>query len=537
MEAEIKLAAGEKPQLNWTHDTRLEELDAKHPYYWWKVGTLTLQPGEYRLQLAPTAAASHKSMIAVDAAFLSTSTELVYPFLGDLDAPPASYLRFRIDQPPKQGLTIGAQSAIHYFPWGTGHGWLNPDQLGKTKAEPHKKAGYTRWYRLQDLDKAPAFGTAEAHLQLDLNPSPDAAKIRGTAQFAVFPHADNCAARDGLERAGGLADFAADGLQNLFAPLTNISGPRRREDYDLALLATAEQVFPLTQTICILGTWGRAAMVSASTIWPRPYACWGSTASAKRTKRSSIASSMVGPVRTQYEVPDSPLPFDEIASRQSLDKTYRHFFDNEREFWQGVPIFQLADEPSELSREAMSRTLVGVFTGTRRQRTLFRREWQQPVDQPGSYDLKDCVLEGTIEKQESWLGFRVAVDDAENPTRYAYWRVGKVGGGPQNVAAGKVGLGSAMETSTKRPTADMLSPPTQFKIVYDGTTAVMYLDGQLVHQQVDLPSTGGFTLLGTAESHLEAATQAVASGGARRGVCRRGRRREKGNRSARRPER
>ena len=56
-------------------------------------------------------------------------------------------------------------------------------------------------------------------------------------------------------------------------------------------------------------------------------------------------------------------------------------------------------------------------------------------------DLANCTLEGKLEKYGGSLEFRVAVDDAENPARYAYWKVGKVIRGAAECRGGQGGPG------------------------------------------------------------------------------------------------
>ena len=241
------------------------------------------------------------------------------------------------------------------FPWGTGHAWLNPDQLHKTKAEPHRKTGYTRWYRLQDLDKGPPFGPTEAHLLLDMIPAWGQAKFRGATQFAVFPHADYVLREIDWHEPEGLRISLFTDFETYLHRLRTFRD-HAREDYDRArCAATAEQVFPLTRDGLYFGNFGAGCDGEcidylAKTLRLLGLNCVGQTNEPIEYRKLYGWTSQ----GAQYEVPDNPLPFDEDATRQALAKTYGHFFDKELEYYEQVPIFQLADESSELDREAMS---------------------------------------------------------------------------------------------------------------------------------------------------------------------------------------
>ena len=51
--------------------------------------------------------------------------------------------------------------------------------------------GFNLERHLQDIERSPAFGATEAHLQLSVTPVGKAeVKPAGASQFAVFPHQD-----------------------------------------------------------------------------------------------------------------------------------------------------------------------------------------------------------------------------------------------------------------------------------------------------------------------------------------------------------
>src|SRR6185437_16636720 len=104
----------------------------------------------------------------------------------------------------------------------------------------------------------------------------------------------------------------------------------------------------------------------------------------------------------------------------------------------GVDFYQIADEPTEAYRGDMTAPLwryepnpvvVAPRKGVRK-REIIGGQW---VDLAGGSDLNtrktdysNCVLEGKITKMGGWVGYRVGIDNALNPTRYAFWIVGKV---------------------------------------------------------------------------------------------------------------
>ncbi len=200
------------------------------------------------------------------------------------------------------------------------------------------------------------------------------------------------------------------------------------------------------------------------------------------------------------------LPFDEQKTRKIYDDYYRNYFKNvDQETLKGVNVFQISDEPGEAYREQMT------APHWRLEHDSGGHAPDQWVDRSGDSDLNtrktdlaNCVLDGTITKLGQWVGFRVAIDRADAPARYAYWRVGTVAPNnmPENLAVGKVGLAGAagQPTYILRPAAAIGSGPTPFKIVYEGTRAAFYLDGKLVHEHTDLPPAGGFGVFGAAKS-------------------------------------
>ena len=140
----------------------------------------------------PGATAPRRSPCVFDAAFLTTSTELVYPFLGDVDAPPSTYFRFRIDELPKSGLTLGAQKLrLHYDPWVSGRGWFNPGSAGEDQIRTAQEDWLHALVPVAGPGQSAAVAnTNDVQLLLEMSPPPDPAKVRGATQFTALPHAD-----------------------------------------------------------------------------------------------------------------------------------------------------------------------------------------------------------------------------------------------------------------------------------------------------------------------------------------------------------
>ena len=97
--------AGARTADDWVSSARLEQLVDARPFYWWNAGTVELTPGEFQLALSPATRLKPDTAL-LDAALLTTCDKLTYPYIGDLNAPRASYVRFRMDRLPKAGVKI-----------------------------------------------------------------------------------------------------------------------------------------------------------------------------------------------------------------------------------------------------------------------------------------------------------------------------------------------------------------------------------------------------------------------------------------------
>lgn len=152
---------------------------------------------------------------------------------------------------------------IHSDPWSTPVAWLNPARLHAKTAEAHLQPGFTRWYRLQDIERAPAFGAAQAHLSLTINGAAKAAAdLAGATQFAVFPHQDNVLREIDWHEPEGLHISLATDFETHLHQLRTLR-EHAREHYDFALRATGEQLFRSRAAIFISATAGATPPASA----------------------------------------------------------------------------------------------------------------------------------------------------------------------------------------------------------------------------------------------------------------------------------
>lgn len=498
--ADLDAKKGVKRAKSWIDAARLEEHKAEPAFYWWKIGTVELKAGPCTLEVAPAAEPNKAGPALVDIVFLTTSTEIDYPWLGDVDAPKASYVRFRIDELPEGGATIQAGMRVHYEPWSVGPAFLNPSKLMETKAEPHTQKGFTRWYRLQDIERAPGFGAAEAHLALTIQAvKAGQSTPKGATQFAIFPHEDFVLREIGWQEPEGLNVSLFTDFETYLHKLRTLRD-HAREDYDKALAATGGKIFPLTRGPLYFGNaWG-AAGGEANDYMAKTLRLLGFNSVGQANDPLAYRKLYGWTSHAGEYWPPVHMPFDEEKSVKAYDDYYSKFFAKQREFYEGVSIFQLADEPGEISRSEMT----APFWRYVKDKADPAGKW---VDAAGDselatkrVDLSNCVLEGKVEQHGTWIGFRVATDKPGSATKYAFWNLGAVSQNRENnVAAGKEsGKPGATPTAAAitRAGATLGRAPTEFKIVYEGNSAALYIKGKLIHQHSDLPTKGGFAIVG-----------------------------------------
>lgn len=518
-ELDTKKGASES---QWANFLRQEEQNDARPYFWWKAGTVELRSGEATLHVS--AAKAKPGTVFLDGAFLSTNTTLAYPFIGDVNAPPASYIRFRLgdvrrdqantakgaakagseERADDDPVSISAAMRIHSDPWSTARVWLNPDKIGGMQPVPHTEPGFTRWYRLQEIENAPAFGASEAHLLLSVQSVSDAVNRRrssaavpprGATQFAVFPHDDYVLREIDWSEPEGLNITLVTDFSTHLHRLRTLRD-HAREHYEMALRATDGKLYPLTRGDLYFGNaWGAASGDCAGymnqTFRLLGFNSVGASHEAIKYRDIYGWTSSAG-----HYWPEVHLPFDAASTRKQYDDYYSKYFGEKSDYFRGVSTFQIADEPGEISRVEMTSPL------WRLERDDLGEKY---VDASGNSDLhsrrcdyEDCVLEGRLEAHGTMLGFRVGLDQTHQPKQFAYWHVGAVSiNREMNVAMGREGKAAEL---AKRPAARLLKTPMPFKIVYDGKSAALFLNGQLVGQHSNVPPRGGFGFTGGAKA-------------------------------------
>jgi hypothetical protein len=501
----------------WVNVQRIDPQTAAH-FAWWRIGAADLAPGDYALRIEPAAAADNRAAL-LDAAFLTACTNLVYPFAGDVRADRASYIRFRIDRLPKTGIYLGGHITTYIIPFmGTGRFCANPSglNLNETKRELHTAPGFTPWYGLQDLERMPGLTYGRAlHFNIEINGRQEAPEgVAGATQFACYPYADAVVREiDWREPAGLYVTLLPD--FDSYPDKLRTFRDQAREHYEQALRASEAQVLPLTRPVGLTletGGGGPAGAVDYvvktlrllgfnDTDTPDPVAM------RQRYGWASFSGNAGWPCRS--------LPFDEAQTRQAYLEYYRTLRDPAwREFNEGVPVFQMVDEPYEMLRNEMSSPLWRYEEGAGQ-----APRW---VDYPGSSELhtrstaySNCVLEGVVQKIGALVEFRAAGDSSTNPARFAYWRIGTVlpDNNPATLLVGRRGLGEVAPEAFVNETAGAIGTnPVPFKLVYEADKAALYLRDVLISQQDRLPMSGGFGFAGDAKALSGLRFRRVAAG-------------------------
>lgn len=477
-----EIAREANPELRWINANRIENVNPAAPYYWWKVGATELTPGTYTLRVSGGPG-------RLNAAFLTTATDLTYPFGGDLDIPPASYIRFRVDRVPRGGLNLSASMRIHANPYfGTGTGYFAPDRMLDKPGDPIKETGYTAWYRLQDLEHAPGFGAGVGHLILNVPLG-----AQGATQFAVFPHGDQV-----------LREFAWDEPEgtniSLFTDFKTYLHKLRtfrdhaREHYDYALAGSRGRLFPLIRGPLYLQPNGGAKGI------PGDYA-------GKSTRLLGVNMGG-GPHEADLQrrfdflaqggngMPDG-IPFDEEKARAAAAEFYKHLG---KTLDERTVITQLADEPGEFATLPMSAPLWRFY---------HEKDGPKWVDHVGGSELmtkrmdyENCVLEGKVIKHGSGVGFKVVgLGEDGKPRDYVDWWLGSIPWSDQNMRVSRDG--KPVSTMKKAEAVISTTTPTAFKVILDGSSATMVLNGKLLYYFDKVPTPAGFSIYGPEKTITE----------------------------------
>ena len=475
------------PELIWINAGRIEKVNRTAPYYWWKVGQLELTPGRYLLRVSGGPG-------AFNAGFLTTSPHITYPYGGDIDIPPASYIRFRIDKLPRGGAKISGAMRIHANPhFSTGTGYFTPERMlaKPEEVKPFTKPGYSPWYSLQDLEYAPGFGGGVGHLVLNI---PNGAE--GATQFAVFPHGDQVLREFDWNEPEGknislLTDFKS------YLDRLRTFRDHAREHYDYALNGGGGRLFPLTRGPLYFQPNGGAKGI------PGDYAekalrLLGVNLAAAPFDRD-VQRRFGFKAQSHGETPGF-MPHDADKSRAQFAK---HFENINKSLDEHTVIFQLADEPGEFATREMSAPLWRFYG-----KDKGGPKW---VDHVGGSELvtqkmifRNAVLEGKVQKNGGGVGFKVVgLDAAGKQVEYVDWWLGNIPWTDFNMRMSQNGK---PVSSLKKPEATISDrAPTPFKVVLDGNSAGIFLNGKLLHYFNDVPAPAGFIIYGPAKTITELA--------------------------------
>ncbi|MHB9108937.1 MAG: HEAT repeat domain-containing protein [Armatimonadota bacterium] len=471
------------PELRWVNSSRIEKQDG---FYWWKVGSVDLAPGRYTLRISGGPG-------RCNAAFLTTASHLTYPFGGDLDIPPASYIRFRVDALPRGGAKLSASLRIHANPYfNTSTGYFSESAMTEQPDDPIKQTGYTAWYRLQDLEHAPGFGGAGCHLLLSV---PKGAK--GATQFAVFPHPDMVLREIAWDEPEGTTismrtDFAAH-LSSLRTFLDHA-----REHYDYALRANGGRMYPLMRTGRYFGTNVRGSDGSGDYV-SKTLRLLGTNSNGDRDDANRRRYGWFG--QTGGGWVRGPVPFNEEKARAwYADRFERDYAPGDD--YQSIVSWYLADEPGEAATTAITAPFWRYYGKDRG-----GPKW---VDYAGGSDLltkrtdlSNCVLEGKVLKLGGAVSFHVGFSDVEQPTDGMVWTVGRVSENRYDtlMVAKPDGSGGHIYKKPEATISD--TTPTPFKLLYENGAAALFLNGKLIQYETGLNPRGGFRLTGGPKAFTE----------------------------------
>lgn len=482
--------------------------DRFRPFFWWKAFSSELQPGIYTLRVRrqlPDATPG----LSMDLAFLSTASDKVlsYPSSDDFVRPhKGTYLRFRLDEVPSGGMTIEGGASIHGPPWGAGPWRFNPGGLGTEKEGliKHMKAGYTRWYRLQDGGgpASPPYGGSPFSLNLNLAPSD---KVRGATQFASYPHPD-CVMREIAWNAPSGLRFSLQANYDAYPETIRTFQDHARIHYEWALTGAENRIFPLAPTDFLLfgNSAGSVTDPSAQDYAYKTVRLFGVNVAA-------VADPLVyrrlyggGTAGGQYW-PEVRLPYNEAATRLLYEKDYEKTFKSEdSKEW---VIYQNADEPGEIGREKMSAPLWRYLKATPSQSERWMDECGGSALYAKNKTLPDSVLEGEVLPVGRTLEFRARVADSATDSGYAFWSIGQGNSeSPNNLT---YGIAGGAVTTLRRAFCKISDQPVRFKIVMEKDQSTLFVDGQPAGTVKGLPSKGMAGLAGPRKAVLSLCQRAL----------------------------
>lgn len=467
-----------KPYLRWISASRIETPVANAVYYWWNVGSVKLDPGKYLLRASGGPG-------KLNAGFLTTYPDLVYPCGGDIDIQPGSYIRFRIDAIPGRSLALSGKLRIHSMPWYSETGQFTPEGLLTKESKPFLKPGYSPWYRLQDLKDSPAYGPVLCHLLLDIP-----AGAEGATQFAWYPHPDYITREISWQEFGGDQISMETDFEHGIDKIRTLRD-HAREFYERATREANGRLYPLTRGPLYLASYSGGATQDfdrdyiLKTFRLLGFNCSGSPDPVAALRRYGWTN-MDG-----WNAPLDYMPFDENFSQKKYDEFFKDTFKGKEEVARITSIYQIADEPGEFYRTQMSSPLWRYYPPEKGGPRLDDRGGGSEL-YTKKIDYKNCVLDGKVIRYGGTVVLRVGCDST-NPKKYGEWEVGDM---QYQVTLKARRNGETGGVVLKIYDLLPANVPVPFKIIYAGDTAALYIKGKLINRIGDLSVKGGFGIAG-----------------------------------------
>lgn len=490
----------EKPADPWAHLARLDEQDEKQPGYWWKLGEADLPAGRVRMNVAAAGTPLKKPVDAprFDAVLLTTNDKLAYPFTGDINETPATFVRFRIDELPKTGLRLGVNVQTHVLQQPAASARFGKEVIDKD--DLFTEPGYTCWYRLQDIKYMPAHANHEVGIRIQVNDESSIYKpakvYDGVTQFASFPHNDFIVREFDWSEPLGLNYTCSLDVANYPHRLMTFRD-HAREHYQSALTA-AQRVSPLTRGELYFTTICGSMDSNDRDYLLKTIRLLGINSNCELYVDRS-GERLFGWNRSYFmaTMPWGDL-FNEKSARETYDKYFSEIFATDQDAWKDTWSFCYMDEPGELYKESMSAPYWQYVDDPE------QPYWYDPVGGSALHikqtDLpEECVLEGIVERT-SEITFRLAMDDMQEPSTYRLWMLGSAMGPAinSNLGYGKYVEGAFLQPIGYRYVRSLGSNLGQlkFKIVYQKGVATLFINDRTIDQQVDLPMKPSFGIAG-----------------------------------------
>ena len=240
---------------------------------------------------------------------LTTFDKLAYPYVGDVNAPPASYIHAHRQaaesRPPHQG-----RLRSHSDPWSTAQVWLNPGKIDTVKGVDHTRSGFTL-VSLAGHPARPTFPGRLPHLHV-ARPARARRCSRASHSLPCFPATMSSVRSTGPSRKAEHLD--GDGFQDVSAPVARCA--HAREHYEMALAATGDNFSADARRFNTSATWGGSSTGDCGDYGQDP-AILGPTASAR--PQSAKSRGTAGPASPVTTVTTICLPYNEMPARGDAD--------------------------------------------------------------------------------------------------------------------------------------------------------------------------------------------------------------------------